>query len=333
MLSRAATDSVTAVFDGAAAPGGDFGTTYDVFTTCGGGPTSIAPGGSGSGSANPDPGGTRTLQDCHGAADIAVVASQPVVQEIVSPGGNAVETPQGLYHANASLPLDGTNVPVSLRGDTWGDLVPATFMYTNTPDATIDVAHFPILPNGNLGPYSFSGGGTTTINEVAVPATTAIVDSRLSLGNQHEIVDWGPFVTSYSLDMNNVLLREVTGGPTYDVATRRLSWTEATDGATPDLTVAAILVRRPEPLAKWHWEVVAPYSPGGIVFPHLPTDLADWTAVETDTITPDPVKNVKVTGGYDAVRAHILDIHDQLGPTGYVIGDRGTAVIVQSSPL
>jgi hypothetical protein len=67
------------------------------------------------------------------------------------------------------------------------------------------------------------------------------------------------------------------------------------------------------------------------VFPHLPTDLADWTAVATDEVTLDLVKNVKVTGGYDAVRAHILDIHDQLGPTGYVIGDRGTAVIVQST--
>jgi len=115
-------------------------------------------------------------------------------------------------------------------------------------------------------------------------------------------------------------------------ARRRISWTEAADGATPDLTIAEILVRRPDPLARWHWELAAPYAASGIVLPHLPTDLMNWVPLPTDDPpTLDPIQNVKVTGGYDAVRGHVLDIHDETGPTGYVIGDRGTAVIMTST--
>jgi hypothetical protein len=321
VLSRAATDSVTVAFDAAAPDGGNFATTYQVLTTCGGGPSTINPGGSGNGSGNPDPGGTLDLQNCHGAADIAVVAS-----------GGGLKTPQGLYHANATLPPNG-NVMVSLRNDAYAVLTDITFMYTNMPDATITVLHSPILGNGFLGPYSTMAGDSATITEAAVPATMEVVDSSLIVNNQHEVVDWGPYGTSYALDVGAALLREVTGGPTYDLATGKISWTEATSGATPSLTIAGILVRRTEPmLAKWHWEIVAPYSPSGIVLPHLPTDIMNWMPLPTDDpVTLDPIQNVQVTGGYDAVRAHILDIHDELGPTGYVIGNAGRAVIATST--
>lgn len=67
------------------------------------------------------------------------------------------------------------------------------------------------------------------------------------------------------------------------------------------------------------------------MLPHLPTDVFDWAPAESDEIDLDPIKNVRVTGGYDAVRSHILDIHDQTGPTGYVIGNAGRAVIATSA--
>lgn len=327
VLSRVAFDSVTVQFDAAAPDGGDFATSYQVFTTCGGG--TIAPGGSGNGSGSPDPGGTLELQNCHGAADIAVVANQIVAE--ARAGGHAIETPQGLYHANATLPPDG-NVMVSLRDDTYADLTDVTFTYMNAPDASITVLHSPVLTNGFLGPYSTTAGGSATISEAAVPATMQVVDSSLTLNNFHEVVDWGPYSTTYNLDLNNVLLREVTGGPTFDAATGKISWTEGTDGATPNLTIVGIQVRRSEPtLARWHWEIAAPYSPSGVVLPHLPTDLFDWAPGQEEIQDFDPIKNVQVTGGYDAVRSHILDIHDQTGPTGYVIGNAGRAVIATSA--
>ncbi|HEX8111163.1 MAG TPA: hypothetical protein VF516_25710 [Kofleriaceae bacterium] len=329
VLSRAATDSVTVTIDAVAPDGGDFSTGYQVLTTCGGGVNSISPGGSGDGSGSPNPGGTLELQNCHGAADIAVVASE---RALARAGGNAIATPQGLYHANATLPPGG-NVLVSLRDDTYADLTDVTFTYMNAPGVPITVLHSPVLPNGYLGPYSTTvdtGSTDATISEAAVPATMEVVDSTLQPNNLHEIVDWGPYGPTYALDVGATLLREVTGGPTFDLATGKISWTEATTGATPSLTIAGVLVRRPDPLAKWHWEIVAPYSASGIVLPHLPTTLLDWAPAATDEITLDPLQNVQVTGGYDAVRSHILDIHDETGSTGYVIGNAGRAVIETS---
>jgi len=51
-----------------------------------------------------------------------------------------------------------------------------------------------------------------------------------------------------------------------------------------------------------------------------------------DPVIVDPIQNIEVTGGYDAVRSHILDFHDQLGPTGYVIGNAGRAIIATYLP-
>src|SRR5262249_12950705 len=157
----------------------------------------------------------------------------------------------------------GGTVNVNLRPDAYADLTPVTFTYTNAPDASILVKHSPILTNGNLGPYSATAvGGVTpqqvTIQEATVPATTAIVDSSLTLIDQPEVVSWGAFIPNYMLDMTNLLLREVTDGPTFDIPTGKLSWTEATGGATPDLTIAAIDVTRAG--AAWHWEIAAPYA-------------------------------------------------------------------------
>ena len=314
VLSQAATDSVSVTFDIATPDGGSTDTTYQLYTTCGGGPTPITPGG--------DP---LNLQNCHGAADIALVAS-----------GGGLDTSQGLYHANATLPPGG-NVEVSLLDDAYADATDVTFTYTNTPDATITVLHSPVLTNGFLGPYSATADATTdnsaTISEAVVPATMEIIDSSLTLNNLHEVVDWGPYSTAYTLDLNNVLLREVTGAPAYDLATGKITWTEATSGVTPSLTIAGILVTRPDPFAKWHWEIVAPYSSNGIALPHLPTDVFDWKPGPNDQIESlDPIQNIQVTGGYDAVRSHILDIHDELGPTGYVVGNAGRAVLATYLP-
>ncbi len=262
----------------------------------------------------------RTLDNCHGAADIAVVAS-----------GGGLDAPVSLYHANQALPPGG-NVTVNLRDDAYGDAANVTFTYTNAPDAPITVQHAPGLPNGYLGPYSTTmdaGSGDVTMSEAAVPAAMEVVDSLLVFdGNQHEVVDWGPYATTYAADLSpsTVLLREVADGPAYDIPTGKLTWTEATGGTTPDLTLAAIDVTRGE--ATWRWGIVAPYSSGGIAFPHLPADAATWTPATGDAVTPDPMTRVRVTGGYDAVRAHIFDIHD-LGFTGYAIGSGGRAVIVQ----
>jgi hypothetical protein len=328
VLSRAATDSVTVVFDGAAPDGGNSDTSYQLVSTCGDGIHTLSPGSSSNGSESPDPGATLDLAGCHGAADIAVVAS-----------GGGLDGPLSLFHAGASVP-PGPPVPVNLRGDAYTDASLVTFSYASAPDAPIDVLHWPIVTKGPLGPYAATvAAGTTevtagttevTIPEATVPATMEVIDSSFQVNlNRHEVIDWGPYAKDYAVDLSpsDVLLRESIDGPTFDIPTRKLAWTEATAGATPDLSVAAIQVTRGD--ATWRWEIAAPYSSSGIAFPQLPADAATWVPTTGDAASADVISQVKVTGGYNAVRAHIFDINDDLGPTGYVIGSGGRAVIVR----
>ena len=316
VLTRTATDFVTFKLNAAAAPDAN---TYDVFTTCGN--ASIAPGGGGGGSGSPDPGGFLSLENCHGAADIALVAS-----DINSDGTTRLK---GLYHPNVTLTSDGL---VDLTGDSYQDLLDVTFTYMNAPNSSFTVQHSPLLAHGALGPFSIDVvEGVGTVLEPNVSATRAVVDTSLFSTSRHEVIDWGTFTRTYMLDLNNLLLPEVIAGPSFNSTTAKVSWTEAAQGATPDLTVAAIRVRRTEPvLRKWHWEVVAPYRPGEIRYPRLPTDVFDWAPAVGDQLTTEPVMSAKLPGGYDAVRAHVFDIVDRSGPAGFVTGASGRVVTVQS---
>lgn len=309
VLTRAVTDSVNVAFDTAIPDGGNSDTTYELVTTCGDGVHPMSPG------------VALPLASCHGAADVAVVAS-----------GGGLEGALSLYHAGATVPPGG-DVTVNLQADTYTDASDVTFSYTNAPDAAITVLHSPILTHGYLGPYSATveaGATDTTITEATVPAAMEVIDSSLTFDNNvHHVVDWGPYAKTFSADLSpsNVLLREVIDGPTFDIPTKKLTWTEATAGATPELTVAAIQVTRGD--ATWRWEIAAPYASSGIAFPQLPSDAATWVPTTGDAVTADPMANAKVSGGYNAVRAHIFDIFDDVGPSGFVIGTGGRAVIVQ----
>lgn len=332
VLTRTALDGVSFTLDAKAATENNaFQTLYDVYTTCG--QTSISPGGGGGGSGSPDPGGNAFLQGCGGAADVAIVARQQIQVDTLRAGAGAqviddgFDWIAGLYHGDSTL-TEGGNV--DLRAVAYQDLIDAKFTFMNAPaESTIDVLHSPILPHGPLSPFGgATSSGALTLHEASTPATKAIVQTSLSRSNQHRVIDWGDFTTDYKLDFENLLLRELIEPPGYDFATGKILWEEATTGAAPDFTIVTINVRRPDPLAKWRWEIVAPYTNGQLALPKLPTDVLDWAPAQTDDVSFDPILNVKVSGGYDAVRAHALDIHDQTGATGYVTATSGRAVTV-----
>jgi hypothetical protein len=301
---------------------------YDVFTTCGIG--SLVPGGGGSGSGSPDPSAVLSLDDCHGAADLAIV-SREVNSDINRPVS-------GLYHAGATLPAGGT---VDLRGDRYGALTDINFTYLNRPDAAISVRHFPVLAHGRLGPFQLdASAGTAISHEPAVAATAAVVETSLSVsGNsRHGVVDWGSFATSYMLDLDHLLLRDLVSRPSFNPTTRRMSWVEAPLGAVADLTITAIDVTRFNPAPRsWRWQLAAPYTPGEVRFPKLPTDVFDYTATSEDSVFAEQVMNAKVPGGYDAVRAHVLDVADRLRNgadlSALVAGATGRALVVQTQSI
>ena len=292
--------------------------TYDLITTCG--TASLDPNGGGSG----NPGGASLqLQDCHGGADLAIIASFHTTEsnDLVS----------GLYHADAALLTDHT---VNVTADDYTALTNVTLTFANAPDATLTVAHGPIGKHGVLGPFSVdASGGTGTVAEPTVPGVTkAVVDLQLNPSGQHEVVDWGDYTTTYMLDLHNLLLAEVASGPGLDLATDKVSWTEEDSGDAADLTVIGLFVSRSEPQSKsWHWRLAAAHPATlAIKLPVLPTDVFDWTPTQGDSISVDALRNFKVPGGYDAVRGHIFDIDEQGSFRDVVTGASGRALKVIS---
>ena len=185
-----------------------------------------------------------------------------------------------------------------------------------------------------LGPFAVTmSGGTGTVAEPAVPASgKAVVDLQVGHNtSQHEVVDWGDYTTAYTLEMQNLLLAELTAGPSFDAAADKVQWTEDDTGVIADLTLIQLRVQRSEPVpGLWHWELAAAHpATGDLKLPVLPTDVFDWTP-KAGEATVEPLRNFKVPGGYDAVRGHILDIDAQGSFRDLVTGGSGRALKVTS---
>jgi hypothetical protein len=296
---------------------------YDVVTSCG--TASISPGGGGSGSGSPDPGGVITLAGCHGTADILIVAK-------LFTGAGPTTTVSALYHPAVALTDGGT---VDLTHDTYQALADVTFTYMNAPGATLTVAHSLVTSRGALAPLIGNGAGSVTIAEPTLAGAKSIVDTRLFQNGAHHVVDAGPFAASYTLDLMGLLLPDLAGrSPQYNPTTKKVSWTEEPTGAVPDLTITAIDVSRGE--RSWHWTIAGPYTPGELKFPTLPTDVADWTPTAADGSNVNELINVQVPGHYDAVRAHIHDLHGAIAGddfSGFGAGMTGRVVAVKMRSL
>ena len=291
-VTRSARDSVAVVVTATHAIDA---TRYDVVTTCGSG--SIA---SPRGEPASDPSGTVNLEGCHGAADIAVVARS------VDPK-TGVSTPiLGLLHADALLTDNG---PVNLTGDSYAPLADVTFTYTHAPGTPLEIDHAPLLGHGPLGPFTVNiTGETETIHEPMVSAASSAVTMSVDVDSgTHKVMDWGPSSATYTLDLAGVLLPEMPGPPAFDFATGAVTWTEAAQGAVPDATVLVLEIARSAPARDWTWLVIAPHAPGQLALPRLPTDIADWIPVAGDSAFIDHVSSLKLTGGYDALRARTID--------------------------
>jgi hypothetical protein len=290
---------------------------YLVLTRCGSASIPVATGSSGSG---PDPTGSVTLFGCGGTADILVVARNTDFFPI-----------SALFHASAALTEGGT---VDLTGDTYQPVADLGLGYTNaSPNAGLVSLTYALgTARGVFAPL-FNGsaslvGGAATFAEQApsFPGATGVIDTSLRLNSEHHVIDWGTYTASYMLDLTGLLLPDMIVAPTFNPTTQRVSWTEDVVGATPDLTAAALRVTRGERI--WHWEIAAPYTPGEIKLPRLPTDVFDWTPVPGDPVTIEHVMNAKLPGRYDAVRAHMLDIEDKLDAPGQAVGEQNHADFV-----
>ncbi|HET9624870.1 MAG TPA: hypothetical protein VFP84_26060 [Kofleriaceae bacterium] len=273
---------------------------YQVATPCGGG--FAFPGGGGGGS-DATPGGSFQLTGCPAKLDIAVVA--------IANG----RTVGALVHPAAEINSDGV---VDLTGDAYAAATTRQFAYPNAPDIAITTAHTLVSASGAFGPFGPAGGMQVSIDEPAIAGATGITDAQIRLNGTHHVIDAGPLAATTSTDLTGQLLPDFNGQPGYNPTNHLVTWIEDTQnlavlhGQTADLTITALDVSRENRV--WHWTVAAPYAPGKVEFPTLPTDLADWSPnFETDGITVSELINVKLPGGYDQARAHIFDVNDALG--------------------
>jgi hypothetical protein len=303
-----------------------FGTadTFNVHTTCGAGAITAAPG-----PVAVAPSGPIKLAGCRGSADIVVIATTAADPSVRG----------ALHHASAAI-TDGKLVDLS--NDSYAPLAPVALGYKNLPALAgmVTASHVLttgngafVLPLQNTAPI-VQGVASIALDEPMIGTAVGIVDTTLALGGLHHIVDWAPLSASYMLDAAGVLLPDLSGGPSFSIATQRVTWREKPATAVPDLTIAelrvskAITPQAPQ-LQSWRWTVAAPYTTGELQLPRLPTDLAIWAPGAGDAIDVTSLLNASVPGHYDAVRSRI---HDRRGALGFVAGALGRAVVVEARP-
>lgn len=289
-------------------------TDYDVVTTCG--RDSLRPDPAGGPTAT----GTVMLEGCRGTTDVAIVANR------VDPTSHVSTPISGLFHAGAVA--DGTAVTLN---DPYAALVEQSFTIMNPPAGVqLDVSHSPLAAHGPLEPFELTlTGNTGALQEPVTTASSAVTVSYDLNGGNHRVLEWGALAADYQLDLAAALPREIAAPPTYDVAGGRLTWTEAAQGATPDASVALMGAARAAQSRKWSWTLIAPYTRGELRLPRLPTDVADWIPVAGDTAGVSQVTNLKLTGGYDALRTTKIDFGRD--DRSLITGAQGTIAVVDAA--
>lgn len=322
---------------------------YRVVTTCGA--DNLASGGDVLVPA--DPSGTLSLSGCNGAADFLIM---PRVEALAL---------AWLYRPDVTLTNNGT---VALTGvaDVYQALGTAEVRYTNVTGVdNLQTTYMLGTARGHLDDFSLDrsrgadvvdGSATVVFNDepaipggIAVIATTTTVeggdlpDGR-RLQTRHRLITRRARTETYGIDMAAVdhkrLPDFVTLPDTYNPTTRRISWVEQRDGALPDLTVARIFVNRERPeqtSLDWVWTIAAPYTPGEIRYPTLPTDIEDWSPRVEDNVDVDMLISAKVPGRWDGIRARVHDVIDAFSeqddgdPVGFNVATQGTVVTVEAT--
>ena len=185
-----------------------------------------------------------------------------------------------------------------------------TFTFNNAPATGVQFVDRLSSLQGPLSNMTSGGPGTTVTSTLKLPAFAAAVESMLAVSaaphGNHYMLDWGPVsptTTSTNIGVDARRLHEATSSGSYDVANRRVVWTEATTGSTPVFAIASAETIRTNLV--FTWRVAAAYTTGGVVqYPTLPVENVDYNFSATDTVTVPRITTVQMSGGWDAAREH-----------------------------
>ncbi|MBK9036661.1 MAG: hypothetical protein IPL61_36330 [Myxococcales bacterium] len=167
-----------------------------------------------------------------------------------------------------------------------------------------------LLRQESLGVDVVAGVAAGTLTVPPLPAGLRLVASaRGSEGSfsQHVVLE-APTAGDYTLDTTGLFLPVFTASASFDDATHAVTWTEATTGATPDLTFISLEISRSATKSSWTWDVVAPHDAAEVQLPVLPGAAAEYNAAAGDNTFIFGHLTAKVPGGYAAARPVALAI-------------------------
>jgi hypothetical protein len=218
------------------------------------------------------------------------------------------------YVPNVAVVDQGT---VDLTTATLAGATSKTWTFNNVPALrSLSIEDDLIDPQGKIY-ATLQETPSDTINPsvtMPVPAFTGaaeLLQTSYVQSNEHLLLDWGPYASTFTTDVGARALAELTSAPTYDASTHAASITEASGGAPADFTLLFLDATRTADNHQWFWTVAAPHATS-ITLPTLPTDVYDFNIGSGDTASVDGWANGAVPGGYDAIRAFLLSAS---GPT------------------
>lgn len=252
-----------------------------------------------------------SLYGCGATTDLVVIAY------------DEAEAPLGYFYKPGVTLVDEGELDLS--AETYAAVPDATYTLSGFPAEITDVyADNGLLTSlGQLVETSFdteltAGGATVMEPRPLVTPTTSVLELELDPPQQlgyHMLVSWQPTAATQTFDATGKLLPTFTAGPTYDAATRQVSWTMAGTGQ-PDFVQFAFYANRSEPASlSWEWQVVAPYGTS-LTLPDVPTELAEFVPLADDNFNPDTLGAIRMPGGYDAARPLIFASNDGPPVTG-----------------
>jgi hypothetical protein len=329
-----AAQAITLTITGPRDPGA---ASYELHTSCGAGAL-VAPG-------TGLPTGQLTLRGCGGTADL-------LLESFDATGAPLRSVFQaGVAVADAgSVTLTGAYEPVPSVAFSYSS-VPASCDHVDVR-AVIDGARGPLVERSTTVPISTGSG--TGARSLALPAFAgALLTAHSTLERSatslavHHIIDRSDAGTGAFIDLFRNLLPELVDGPVFELP-GNVTWTESVIEANveafqfesgvqplnlPDFVVLGLhVVRGTE--RTWDWRIVVPYAGPFIALPKLSVvpDGFSYSPQGGDTVTLPALTTAKVAGGYDAVRASVLDDDPPehlLGPT---FGSRITLEQLRPAP-
>jgi hypothetical protein len=209
-----------------------------------------------------------------------------------------------------------------------------TYTFNNMP-ANSDL-EFGVEMHSNKGRViTFDAGGTGTAVAVSLKVTGFTGALELVFGGYptmygvNGIAQWAPFATAaFTVDAGALALRAATSGASFDVATKRAQWTEATAGVAPDFAVAELEIYRATGSLYVYWDVIAEAgAEGRVQYPTLPVEGGvDYNVLAGD-MTETNVTVGKVPGGWNGIRAKFFALD---GPADLAGGANAGTLVFQN---